>query len=107
MIEIIEDTSAEYSFVLKTEGGHALLNSVVYSNKKAVKEVVSSLLSLKKNRNTFERKTNTNGKFLFSLKSTSGEIIGNSMLYQSEAGMENGIKNLINRIDSLSDSNQL
>lgn len=107
MIEIKKHTSDDYSFILKAESGHALLNSVAYSNKKMAEEAVSSLQALKRNRNTFERRTNHNGKFLFSISNNSGELIGSSQLYQSEAGMENGIKNLINRINSLSDLNQL
>lgn len=107
MIEIKKHTTKDYSFILKSESGHTLLNSVVYANKETVKKVVTSLHAVPKSRNTFERKTNHSGEFLFSLKSENGGIIGSSQLYQSEAGMENGIKNLINRINSLSDLNQL
>lgn len=107
MIEIRKDASEDYSFVLKAESGHALLNSVVYSNKAIAEEAVSSLQTIKRSLNTIERKTNHNGKFLFSLKNNNGELIGNSLLYESEAGMENGIKNLMTRINSLFDSNQL
>ncbi len=52
-------------------------------------------------RNYFERKTNTEGKFHFSLKDDDGRIIGHSEPYDSEAGMENGIKNLQEKIQSL------
>jgi uncharacterized protein YegP (UPF0339 family) len=107
MIEIRKDATEYYSFVLKAESGHALLNSVVYSNKVTAEEAVSSLQTIERSLNTIERKTNHNGKFLFSLKNNNGELIGNSLLYESEAGMENGIKNLMTRINSLFDSNQL
>lgn len=107
MIEIRKGTSNDYSFCLKAESGNTLLNSIVYDNRETAKEVVNSLQAIKRSRNTFERKTNHSGKFLFSLKNNNGELIGSSQLYQSEAGMENGIKNLINRINSLSDLNQL
>ncbi|MGB5667196.1 MAG: YegP family protein, partial [Maribacter sp.] len=45
--------------------------------------------------------------FLFSLKNNGGQIIGISELYSSEAGMENGIKNLKNRIASLASLGEL
>ncbi len=105
MIEIEKDRSNEYSFVLKAEGGHALLRSIVYSKKEMAEEAIRDLQTLKRNRNTFERRTNHNGEFLFSIKNKNGRLIGNSELYQSEAGMENGIKNLIRRINSLSKEN--
>ncbi len=107
MIEIRKDAAKDYSFVLKAESGHALLNSVVYSDKLTAEEAVISLRTIKKNQNTIERKTNHSGKFLFSLKNNNGELIGNSLFYESEAGMENGIKNLLARINSLFNSNQL
>ncbi|MEP3210298.1 MAG: YegP family protein [Maribacter sp.] len=107
MIEIKKNAIDDYCFILKAESGQALLNSVTFSNKITVDEVVDSLTTLKRNRNTIERKTNHSGKFLFCLKNNNGEIIGNSLLYGSEAGMENGIKNLISRINFLSESNQL
>lgn len=107
MIEIKNNTSNEYSFTLKSESGQVLLNSVAFSSKETVKEAISSLKIVLKSRNTFERKTNHNGKFLFSLKNNNGVLVGHSLIYQSEAGMENGIKNLITRINFLSSLNQL
>ena len=107
MIEIKKDGSDDYSFVLKTESGHALLTSISYLNKVTAEEAISSMQTIKIGRNTIERKTNHGGKFLFSLKNNKGELIGNSLLYDSEAGMENGIKNLVNRINSLFESDQL
>lgn len=107
MIEIIKNTSNDYSFTLKSESGQALLNSVAFLDKETAKEAIRSLKTVLKSRNAFERKTNHNGKFLFSLKNNNGEVVGHSLIYQSEAGMQNGIKNIINRIHFLSHSNQL
>jgi uncharacterized protein len=39
----------------------------------------------------YERKTSANGKDYFNLKAANGQVIGNSELYESTAGMENGI----------------
>lgn len=105
MVEIKKEKENEYVFTLKAESGTILLNSIPFSNKNKVREVLSSLhYSTKK---VFERKTNHTGEFLFNVKNNNGQLIGSSQLYSSEAGMENGIKNLQNRIKSLSHQNQL
>jgi len=101
MIKIQKINFHNYHFELMSESGTTLLKSISYDTSKRVKEASNDILNLGNNK--IERKTNYNGKFLFSLKNDTGSLIGNSQLYQSEAGMENGIKNLMNRIRSLSD----
>jgi len=58
-------------------------------------------------RTRFERTTNHGGDFQFRLKNINGELIGNSLSYSSEAGMENGIKNLRQSILQFSESKKL
>jgi len=101
MIEIEEGLANNYKFVLKTESGQPLLQSVTYPNRKTVQDAIRFLKTSSVHK--FERKTNHNGKFLFSLKGNKGEVLGNSQLYNSEAGMENGIKNFIYSINALSE----
>ena len=71
------------------------MKSVPFSTKDSME---SSLKILKENEvnpsKFFERKTNTDGKFLIELKNQNGETIGSSGFYTSEAGMENGILNI-------------
>jgi len=88
-----------YSFRLKSDKGHTLLKSVSFENKATLEAIVSKLNSIVKDPTQYERKTNHKGEFLFILKDENGTIIGNSEGYTSEAGMENGIKNLRNTID--------
>lgn len=107
MIEIIRKNENDFKFTLKSESGSVLLNSVLFSNEDEIKQMVQSLTVIQERRNVFERKTNHNGEFLFNLKNLKGEIIGTSQSYGSEAGMENGIKNLKKRILQLSSLNQL
>lgn len=101
MIEIHTDIDNGYRFSLKTESGHCILNSEKFLNISQIDKVVLKLSSTPLTRDHFERKTNTEGKFLFSLKDDAGFIIGHSNPYDSEAGMENGIKNLRENIKSL------
>lgn len=101
MIDIIKRGTGKFSFDLKTQGGHTLLKSVEFTNEQEAQSIVKSLNPLSKNSIRYERKTNHNGMFLFNLKNSGGRMIGHSQLYNSEAGMENGIKNLKNTIASL------
>jgi len=101
MIEIKKRDSGKFSFDLKTQGGHTLLKSVDFTDQQEAQNIVKSLNQVRANGIRFERKTNHDGMFLFNLKNSRGKLIGQSMLYNSEAGMENGITNLKNTITSL------
>lgn len=105
MVEIKKEKENGYIFTLKAESGTTLLKSILFSDENKAAEVLRSLHSSTKKK--FERKTNHTGEFLFNVKSKNGQLIGVSQLYSSEAGMENGIKNLQNRIISLSHQNHL
>ncbi len=77
------------------------MKSVKFNSEAELKTTVDYLVS-SNHRTRFERTTNHGGDFLFSLKNKNGELIGKSLSYTSEAGMENGIKNLRNSIIDLS-----
>ena len=102
MIEIQKGENNTFQFHLKTADGQTLLESINFSSKEEVEHTVSQLQPLALSQGTIERKTNYNGNFLFNLKDHRGKIIGNSLLYDSEAGMENGISNIKKRIADLS-----
>ncbi|QWX85442.1 YegP family protein [Cellulophaga sp. HaHaR_3_176] len=88
-----------YSFKLKSDKGYTLLKSVNFESKEELNQIANNLNNILQERARFERKTNHNGDFTFSLKDENGKILGNSKKYSSEAGMENGIKNLKKTID--------
>lgn len=101
MIEFKQTKKNNYRFLVKSQTGKILLRSIPFSSKDSME---SSLKNFKSNKGIktkfFERKTNTEGKFLIELKNSIGEIIGSSGLYSSEAGMENGILNISNSLKS-------
>ena len=107
MLSIVQEGNNACSFHLKTEKGHVLLTSIPFLDEAEMRKNIAELSSKGKYPIRFERKTNTSGEFLFSILNSNRQIIGNSQLYSSEAGMENGIKNLKKRISSLSLSNIL
>ncbi|TLP79718.1 YegP family protein [Maribacter sp. ACAM166] len=101
MIEFKQTKKDKYRFLVKSPMGKILLRSIPFTSKGSME---SSLKVLKNNEGIhaklFERKTTTEGKFLVELKNSFGEIIGSSGLYSSEAGMENGILNISNTLES-------
>ncbi|WP_209403041.1 YegP family protein [Pseudozobellia sp. WGM2] len=107
MIRILENKNVGYYFILEAQSGQTLLKSIDFTNKDAVQKAIESLHNLSFNRNHFERKTNNTGQFFFNLNDDKANLIGTSQLYDSEMGMENGIKNLTNRIVLLKEENNL
>lgn len=101
MVEIFKENDASYRFVMKSPSGGTLLNSIEFKSRDAVRQTILQLGDLIKQATTIERRTNHNGKFQFNLKDKTGKIIGQSLLYNSEAGMENGIKNLGQSVSSV------
>jgi uncharacterized protein YegP (UPF0339 family) len=107
MIELEKDTNNSYRFSIKAGDGNSLLNSIPFSNKEDANNTIKKLSPLMTRQAVFERKTDHAGKFMFALKDTNGSVIGTSQRYSSEAGMENGIKNVKKRIATISQTNKL
>ncbi len=101
MIEIQKENNDKYLFQLKTSEGQTLLKSIVFDSREEIDSAVAGLSKFGDAQGVIERKTNYQGNFLFNLKDKNGRIIGKSLLYDSEAGMENGISNLKKRIASI------
>ncbi|APQ18565.1 YegP family protein [Maribacter hydrothermalis] len=100
MIKIDKKKGGLFQFKLKSNNGRTLLKSIPFSSKEKLDNTLNDIKALKGAKaKLFERKTNTDGKFLVELKNSVGEIVGSSGLYSSEAGMENGILNITNSIE--------
>ncbi|MEJ1222061.1 YegP family protein [Sediminicola sp. 1XM1-17] len=107
MIQIKKHKENSYRFSVNTSSGSTILESIDFSNIEDVKKSVAELQGALNERKIFERKTDHSGKFLFLLKNKEGQLIGSSQLYSSEAGMENGIKNLKTYFDTISNIPEL
>jgi len=92
--EILERKQGVFEFNLKLQSGNVLLKSEQFTSKDEIHQVISDIKKNVHKGDCFERKTNHQGKFQFALKNPNGKTIGHSTPYDSEAGMENGIKNL-------------
>lgn len=107
MVAIEKDNSKGYRFLLKSEGGQTLLRSIPFSTETEVNKTLKKLKQVKGVPIGFERKTDHQGRFMFNLKDSKGNLIAESEGYTSEAGMENGIKNLREQINRLSNKGLL
>jgi uncharacterized protein YegP (UPF0339 family) len=86
--------NGEFQFNLKAGNGQVILTSEGYSTKA---NCLKGIESVKKNAQIdarFEKKTSSNGKYFFNLKSTNGQVIGSSEMYESESGRNNGINSV-------------
>lgn len=101
MIEIVKKSEKDYRFTIKSDAGSILFQSIAFKEKETLREVVSNLNKNGKKNLNFERKTNYKGGFQYFVKDASGTYIGQSLSYTSEAGMENGIKNLAKSIAAI------
>ncbi|MEM1336558.1 MAG: YegP family protein [Bacteroidota bacterium] len=90
MIQILKSDPGGYRFYIKSKSGHSLMVSRTFDTKIQAEDVLRAA-----QRNPiFERKTNHEGNFLIHLKGSDGSKVAESKTYTSEAGMENGIKNV-------------
>lgn len=89
----IEQVSSNnlFYFLIVAKHGHIILKSEVFNSLDAVKKGIKVVQRNAMNMSRYERKTTSEGKFYFNLKSVSGDVLGKSQMYSSEAGMENGI----------------
>ena len=81
----------EVYFNLKATNGQTILTSQMYSSESACFNGIESIRTNCSDDNRFERKISVNDKPYFVVKAANGQVIGNSEMYESEAGMENGI----------------
>ncbi|MET1259200.1 YegP family protein [Flagellimonas sp. DF-77] len=93
-LEIFQTQDKAFGFRIKLDSGAVLLNGAHFPTQEAIQATVADIRANMKEKNFFERKTDYQGKFQFALKNNTGKVIGYSATYDSEAGMENGIKNL-------------
>jgi hypothetical protein len=87
-------TNGEDYFNLKAANSQVILTSQMYSSKSACFNGIESVRNNCADDSRFERKQSVNKKHYFVLKASNGGTIGNSEMYASKAGMENGIKSV-------------
>lgn len=84
-------TNGEYQFNLNAANGQTILTSQGYTAKSGCDNGIESVRKNAPNDAMYERKTATNGKAYFVLKSGNGQVIGTSQMYADQSGCEKGI----------------
>jgi uncharacterized protein YegP (UPF0339 family) len=98
--EIFKGTNSEYFFKLKAGNGENILGSQSYITKHGCNIGITSVKTHAQHDERYERKVSVNNKYYFVLKSSNGEVIGKSEMYESKAGMESGIESVKNNAPS-------
>lgn len=88
--------NGEFQFNLKATNGQVILTSEGYTTKAACLNGVESVRKNSQEDARFDRLESSNDKFYFNLKSTNGQIIGSSQMYQAAASRDNGIESVKN-----------
>lgn len=92
--EINVDKGGKYRFNLKASNGQVILSSQGYTTKSACENGIESVKTNSQNDDLFERLEAKDGSPYFNLKASNGQVIGNSEMYSSSSGMENGISSV-------------
>lgn len=89
--EIKKDKSGKFRFNLKAGNGQVILSSQGYASKSGCDNGIESVRKNSQNDGMFDRCEAKDGSPYFCLKSSNGQVIGNSEMYSSNSAMENGI----------------
>lgn len=90
--ELRKADNGQFSFSLKDKDGKTIVKSEQYVQKA---NCVKGIESVKKNGQEdarYELKDSSNGKKFFNIKATNGQVVGTSVLFDSEADREKAMK---------------
>lgn len=86
--------NGEFYFILKAGNGEPILSSEMYTTRSARDNGIESVKKNAPLDERYEKKTSSNGKYYFVLKAANHQIIGNSEMYESVSGRDNGIESV-------------
>ncbi len=88
-------SNGHFQFNLKADNGLVILTSEGYVARPGCEKGINSVKKHSQSKDNFEQLKATNGKHYFTLKASNGEIIGTSQMYETKAGMVNGLASVI------------
>ena len=83
-----------YYYRLSTNNGQVLLLSEGYSSKASCLNGVNAIKLKGRADNNYEKKTSSNGKYYFNLKTSNGQIIATSEMYEVVTARDNAISSV-------------
>lgn len=96
MFEVYKDKAGEFRFRLKAKNGQNILGSEGYTQKANCLNGIESVRKNSQDDSRFELKETSNGKWVFNLKASNGQVVGTSQTYTNEASAKSGIKSVQN-----------
>jgi len=93
--EIKKAKDGQTYFHLKAGNGEIILVSEMYKAKSSAENGIESVKKNAPMPERYDKLTSKNGKFYFTLKAGNHEVIGNSEMYESEEGRQNGIESVM------------
>ncbi len=89
--ELKKAKNGEFFFNLLAGNSQNILKSEMYSSKSAALNGIASVQKNCGEDDQYECKESTNGKAYFVMKAKNHQIIGQSQMYESDSGCQNGI----------------
>ncbi len=86
--------NGEYFFNLVAGTGQNILKSEMYSSRSAAENGIASVQSNCGEDGQYECKESSSGKPYFVLKAKNHQVIGQSQMYESDSGCENGMESV-------------
>ena len=86
--------NGEFFFNLLAANGQGILKSEMYSSKSAALNGIASVQTNCGDDGQYECKTSGNGKAYFVLKAKNHQVIGQSQMYESDSGCQNGMESV-------------
>lgn len=88
---VLSRSGSQFRFVLKAGNHETILTSEIYNAKGSAEDGIESVKKNSALDERYERKDSSNGKPMFNLKASNGQVIGTSELYSSESARDGGI----------------
>jgi uncharacterized protein len=85
----------QFYFNLNADNHKIILQSQGYASKDSAENGIESVRENSSKEGQFDRQESKNDQYYFTLKAGNGEVIGRSETYHEKAGMENGIKSVM------------
>ena len=89
--ELSKSDNGQYFFTLKAGNGESILRSEQYAGKNSAQNGIASVQDNCALDQRYDKKTASDGRFYFNLKSANHQVIGTSQMYASEPSREIGI----------------
>ena len=104
--ELYKEKAGEFRFRLKAGNGENILASEGYKDKASAENGIASVKKNAGDKARFEIKESTSGKPYFVIKAANHQVIGQSQMYDSASGCENGVNSVMSNAPGASIDDQ-